>query len=521
MGRVLCVERTTRRHFFRSARLAAYSAAVRLGIRLQWVLAFGALLVLTFVPLYFAVARLAQAAVANTSEGAARTLAVAVAERIELRFDSMTEDEASKLLIDEVDGGRVVAVAVYASDGKRIAAAGPGSAGLPESQPKTNDLVIVENQPHGRILALARRSSARFTGAAIAVTDAKGHGANPFVGLVALYMGVVAVALLFAGYLTMTRLVVRPIERLSRSAGKVADGGRRLELPETGAGEIADLASSLRSMTEKLRADEEALRAKVAELETTTRELESAQETVIRSERLASVGRLSAGLAHEIGNPVAAILGFEELLIEGGLSPEEQHDFLLRMKRETERIHRVLRDLLDFARAPRVDAAAGPESASGPAPSGSVAKAALAAFTLVEPQKKLTHVTFESDVADGLPLVAITDERLEQVLLNLLLNASDAAPPEGGKVVLQAKKKAGNVEISVTDNGDGVDDAVKATLFEPFVTTKEVGKGTGLGLAVCRAIVEAAGGAIDVESASDGGARFVVTLPAANTAPPK
>ena len=103
-------------------------------------------------------------------------------------------------------------------------------------------------------------------------------------------------------------------------------------------------------MTTKLVADEEALRAKVAEVERYAADLARAQERLVRSERLASVGRLAAGLAHEIGNPIAALLGFEELLLMGGQDPAEQRDFLERMKKETERIHRILRDLLDFAR---------------------------------------------------------------------------------------------------------------------------------------------------------------------------
>lgn len=485
---------------------------MRLGIRLQWILSFGALLVLTFIPLYFAVARLSQAAVANTSESGARWLSVAVAERIELRFATdLPEAVKLRTLDDEVDGTHVIAVGVYQIDGSRIAAVGPHAAELPAELAPSGDLVVVNKSPGGGVVALARRPSSRFVGAAITRVDRSGQGANPFVGLVALYMGVVAIALLFVGYLTMTRLVVRPIERLSRGAVKVAEGGRSLELPERGGSEIADLAWSLRSMTEKLRSEEESLRAKVRELETTTRELAAAQETVIRSERLASVGRLSAGLAHEIGNPVAAILGFEELLIEGGLSPEEQRDFLLRMKRETERIHGVLRDLLDFARAPHEAAAKeGGEK-------GDVAVAIEAAMTLVRPQKELKHAELVTDLADALPRVTMAEDRLEQVLLNLLLNAGDAAPTSGGKIVVRARVAGERVEISVTDNGPGIDPEKLQAIFEPFVTTKEAGKGTGLGLAVCRALVEAAGGAIEARNADDGGASFVVKLPLARS----
>ena len=184
------------------------------------------------------------------------------------------------------------------------------------------------------------------------------------VRLFALYTGIVALALLVFAYISMTRLVVQPIDGLSRAAKRVAEGARRLEAPRQGARELMELGASLEQMTEKLRSDEEALRAKIAEVERYAEDLARAQERLVRSERLASVGRLSAGLAHEIGNPIAAILGFEELLLAGGLDRAEERDFLLRMKRETERIHRVLRDLLDFAR-PAVQRRAGGAGARG------------------------------------------------------------------------------------------------------------------------------------------------------------
>jgi C4-dicarboxylate-specific signal transduction histidine kinase len=310
------------------------------------------------------------------------------------------------------------------------------------------------------------------------------------------------------GYAAVTRLVVRPVEQLSLGAANVATGGRTLDLPTSGARELVDLGVSLRAMTDRLRADEEALRAKVVELEEKTEALKSAQETLIRSERLASVGRLAAGVAHEIGNPIAAILGFEELLLDGDLPRDEQRDFLLRMKRETERIHRVLRDLLDFARAP---GRTGEEEQK----LGSAANAIEAAITLVGPQRELRGVRITRDVAADLPPIGMAEERLEQVLLNLLLNAGDAVSHPGGAIAISARLEDGLVVIHVDDDGPGIAPEVFDKLFEPFVTTKEVGKGTGLGLAVCRGLVEAAGGSISAERAPLGGARFALRLPTA------
>jgi signal transduction histidine kinase len=341
-------------------------------------------------------------------------------------------------------------------------------------------------------------------------TDSTTTPSAPLVRLVALYTGIVALALLVFAYFSMTRLVVEPIDRLSRAARRVAEGALRLDVPREGARELVELGSSLAQMTERLRADEEALRSKIAEIERYAADLSRAQERLVRSERLASVGRLAAGLAHEIGNPLAALLGFEELMLQGGLDEAEQRDFLLRMQRETERIHHILRDLLDFAR-PAAPSIAPP----APEPAGSVGDALADVAALVKPQRAFREVELSTDVAARLPRVALSHQRIVQLLLNLLLNAADAAPRPGGRVVVRAARLSEDrVRIQVEDNGPGIAPEVKDRLFEPFVTTKGVGEGTGLGLAVCRGLVEAAGGSITVEAPGAGGARFVIDLPA-------
>jgi len=331
----------------------------------------------------------------------------------------------------------------------------------------------------------------------------------PLIRLLALYMGIFALGLLVFMYIAMTRLVVDPVERLSRAAASVADGARHLEVPRGGARELADLGTSLSQMTERLRADEEKLRAKIDEATRYAKELEQAQARLVRSERLASVGRLAAGLAHEIGNPLAAILGFEDLLLAGGVEETDQRDFLGRMKRETERIHRILRDLLDFARP----ATAAPQVSAVDTP-GSIEQAVDTARALLGPQKAMRDVEIRIDMEDALPLVTLSEEHLVQVLLNLLLNAADAVPPTAGRIDVRATRTAQGVRVEIEDNGPGVAPAIRERLFEPFTTTKEVGKGTGLGLAVCRGLLEGAGGSIASEDGAVG-ARFVFTLPTA------
>lgn len=503
---------------------------MRLGIRLQVLLALGVLLVLSFVPLYFAVASLTRASLRQVRADTAVSLGRAVAGHVAVAGETRAVAEMEPLLSAQLGAGGVTALGVYDGAGHlatRAAEEGWESA-LPLDVAPDAERIEALRAPHGsaQLLVVPRAASvpvapggsvapggggaARFGAVAVLVrTDAKSSYSAPLLRLVAMYTGIVWLGLLVFAYLAMTRLVVRPVVELSDAARRVREGGRRFEVKAAGAAEIVDLSHSVAQMTERLHSEEEQLRAKIAEVERYAADLTRAQERLVRSERLASVGRLAAGLAHEIGNPISAILGFQELMLMGGLSREEERDFLERTKRETERIHKVLRDLLDFARP-----AANPKKGEVDRPS-SAADAVTDAAALVRPQKEWKSIELVTDVSPGLPLVTLGHERLVQVLLNLLLNAGDVVPRDGGHVIVRAVRAGEDrVRVEVEDNGPGIAKDMEDRLFEPFATTKDVGKGTGLGLAVCRGLVEAAGGTIAAEQGSLGGARFVVELPA-------
>jgi signal transduction histidine kinase len=481
----------------------AFDWGVRLGIRAQLVLAIGALLVLAFVPLLYAVASLTRASFAQLADHHARTLGRAVAGHVSEALAARPEAELDELLETQV-GGEVGALGVYDAGGKRVRQVGEAATALPTEVRATHEELIEVTTARGpaRVMVVPGKGGAV---AALVHVDTGAQRVLPLLRLMAFYTGLLAVALLVFLYFVLTRIVVTPVEGLSRAARRVAEGARELGVPDRGGRELVELGASLASMTATLRGEEQKLRAKVDELERATSELRRAQDTVVRSERLASVGRLAAGLAHEIGNPISAILSFEELLLDSRLD-EEQREFVVRMKRETERVSRVLRDLLDFARAE----AKGDDATA----IASVAEAVENVASLVRPQKSWDEVTLSLTVEDDLPAVPMHPERLEQVLLNLLMNASDAVPKPGGQVSMIAERAGEGVRIVVEDNGPGIPEAVRSRLFEPFVTTKEVGKGTGLGLAVCRGLIEAASGTIEAERGK-AGARFVIQLPAA------
>lgn len=480
---------------------------MRAGLRLQILLLLGGLFVLAFVPLFLAVATYASFTLRQVRETHAQALGRAVAGHVSEARRHRSPEDLLRLLGAEVGSQGVSAIGVYGADGLPVARAGePFIVDLLPKHVSPGRERVVELEKHAALEVVV--PSADGAVAAILRTDESAARAAPLVRLLGLYSLLVGTVLLVAAYFALTRLIVRPLDDLARAAERVATGARRFSVPQGGARELTELGRNLHTMTEHLIREEEALRAKVDEVERATVSLKQAQDRLIRSERLASVGRLAAGLAHEVGNPIAALLGLEDLLLEGGLDPAEQQDFLQRMRKETERINRILRDLLQFARpsAQHEPPAAG---------NGDVAAAVTDTAALIAPQKEMRDVELDLSIPEGLPSVALSDEQLMQLVLNLVLNAVDALDG-GGKVRVTAQASAGGVQLVVEDNGPGVATAVREKLFEPFVTTKEVGKGTGLGLAVCRGLVEAVGGSIALDHAFTGGARFVIDLPSSN-----
>jgi signal transduction histidine kinase len=483
-------------------------AASVLGLRVQIVLALAGLMLLAFVPLFYAVASLTQATVRSTREQEALALSRLIAAATADASARGDPDATARALHGYVGASGLRAACAFTRDGAPIGCGGsarevesilaPGASSAEQSLvvrgPSGLEVQVVVPNARGAVVTRMR------------LDDESNRGAS-LVRLVALYMITFALALLVFAYFALTRLIVRPVDQLVHAADRVAGGARTLSVPRSGARELLDLAASVRSMAEKLIAEEATLILKVEELTQT-------QAQLVRSERMASVGRLAAGVAHEIGNPIAALMGMQDLLLEGDLPPDTQRDFLTRMRRETERIHTVLRDLLDFAR-PEERAGAG----SGPPAPADVRAAIADVAALVRTQKGFREVRVDAEV-HGDPRVGLPAARLTQVLLNLVLNAGAAigsAKRTEGRVTVRARagEEPGRVRIEVEDDGPGVAPDVRDRLFEPFVTTKDIGEGTGLGLAVCRGVVESAGGEIGLDATYRGGARFYVVLPEA------
>lgn len=481
------------------------------GLRLQIVLSLAGVLLLSYVPLFFAIAGVTQATLLASREKSARSFGRAVAAHVVQAAEAPSGRELDAVVAADVGDDGARAVAVFDARGKRVAGAGEASelARIVAPVPPFRESARPEHGARGRVFDVVLPAGELAVVVRVS-TDEEAVNAGPLVKVFALYMLVFAAFLLTFAYFALTRVLVKPIEVLSRATEKVARGSRKLEVPKAGAREIVELGQSVDAMATKLLEDESALRSKVDELTRLTKNLTEAREQLARSEQLASVGRLSAGLAHEIGNPLAAVLAMLSLVADKDMPEDERQDFIARMQKETERIHGILRDLLDFARP---EASVPSEGTSSCIVSDVLADVS----SLALPQKAFRDTKLTVRTEDGTPLAAIAGPRLLQVVLNLVMNAGQALESkteEPREVRVVARPEGGGVRIDVEDTGPGVPVELRAKVFEPFVTTKDVGEGTGLGLAVCRGLVESARGTIAIDESYVQGARFTITLPA-------
>ena len=288
----------------------------------------------------------------------------------------------------------------------------------------------------------------------------------------------------------LSRGITRNLERLTATAREVGHGRFDVKVDVESRDEIGTLASSFNEMASELNAREKALLA--------------AQAQLIQSEKLAAFGQLGAGIAHEVKNPLAGILGYVQLSLRK-VEPESPiHNNLKVIEKETRRCKTIIDNLLKFARQEKV--------AHEPIEVNRVAEDTAA---LVDHQLGMHQVRLEKELAENLPRVLGTANQLQQVLLNIILNAEQAMEGKPGTIRIEtAGQEDGRVEIRVRDTGPGIPKEIQARLFEPFFTTKPAGKGTGLGLSVTYGIVKDHKGEILVESEPGQGATFIIRLPA-------
>jgi two-component system NtrC family sensor kinase len=356
-------------------------------------------------------------------------------------------------------------------------------------------------------------------------------------------LGVVDLGLLaiFGGWI-IRGSIGGPTTRLAADVQRIADGDYHHRVGDPHRVELREIRDSVNRLADRLIADQKLLAENVRSLEDTNSELVSVRDQMVHSARLASVGTLAAGIAHEVGNPLGAVIAFVDVARGRAEGAGEDTEILDSIRTEAIRIDRIVRGLLDYARAPDPDAR--------PAPAADVLDEVR---ELLESQGKLGAVEVTWEVVEDAPDLIAEPHRLEQVLVNLLLNALDAlSESQTPRILVRLHGEEGDVTrlpprreddppgidymhrrrladdevginpvsravrvivIEVSDNGAGIPPDDVDHIFDPFFTTKEPGKGTGLGLSICARLVEGMGGRIDASSADDGGARFVIRLP--------
>ena len=347
----------------------------------------------------------------------------------------------------------------------------------------------------------------------------------------------------FGAYI-FSKLVVKPVQKLVQTAESFQEGD---VIPDVSAGEpneLGKLSQALNNMLQRLAENKQDLRQHISSLEQANLELQRAQQEVIFSEKLASVGRLAAGIAHEIGNPIGIVLGYLELLQRKDTDEGERLELVGRMGNEIQRVNQTIRQLLDFSR-----------------PSSNEREAISVHPLIQEILEVLEHQLRQKNIKIVLELKARTDmvfanaDQLKQVFLNLMVNAADAMEgtsdrAQGGELYVRTRALAEEsliqersdgqplrrrtdpatadyshlrrtgvttgerwLQIQFADTGVGIPKENQKRVFDPFYTTKEVGKGTGLGLSVSIQIIETLGGRMDLSSNAGEETRVTIQLP--------
>jgi len=318
------------------------------------------------------------------------------------------------------------------------------------------------------------------------------------------YLILTQAALFLLGYILFHRTIIGPVQDVAALATRAAGMAQRRNSIEGApeGGDISRISESIKGMILKIMRDREDMQALIERLQRVNRDLEAAQRGLVRSEKLASVGRLAAGLCHEIGNPLQILSGYVELLQE---SPHGDSSAVIlgKMEQEVKRIDDILRNLLTFARPVKEDMR-----------SCDLNALVMEAGAFLEVRKGFREIRFQTELDPKLALIRTAPEKLRQVLVNLIFNAADAMPEAGGEIVLRTRMADGHAEIEVRDTGHGIPEENLSKVLDPFFTTKEPGKGTGLGLPVCLSLIESLGGTLEIDSKEGSGTMVKVRLPA-------
>jgi len=333
------------------------------------------------------------------------------------------------------------------------------------------------------------------------------------------------------GMFSMGKIIVRPIQRLVNRVDAFNEDDHKIFFNDKKNNEFNVLSNSITSMVRRIDLDKEKLRQTIRSLKQSNSELKQAQNDVIRAEKMASVGRLAAGIAHEIGNPIGIVMGYMELLGQDDITDNEHAEFLTRAGDEIGRIDLIIKQLLNYSR-----------TSDNQSEIVSVHQVIRDTLEIVKFQPVMAALKIRSELTAQHDSVKADANQLRQVILNLILNAADAIVDstnrDNGQLLITsvlltdteigtelhtsatshaessiAPRQSAVLKVSFTDNGSGIALTDIDYIFDPFFTTKEPGKGTGLGLSVSFKIIERLGGVISAVSDGIEGTTMTIQLP--------
>jgi two-component system NtrC family sensor kinase len=321
------------------------------------------------------------------------------------------------------------------------------------------------------------------------------------------FLGIAFVGILIIVFVSvfLARRLSIPLTKLEGIATKVAGGDYNYEFTAKGPAEIEHLARSLNEMAKQLAAEKRELEEWGNTLEKKVNEraeeMKKIHSQLFRSEKLASLGKLAAGVAHEINNPLTGILTNSSLLLEDMGREDPRREDVEVMVKETIRCREIVKRLLDFAKQTK------PQKRMA-----SINALIENIILLVRNQTSFRNIAIEKQLSGAVPELLVDPDQIQQVFINIILNAAEAMT-KGGELRIESALSADGASILVrfADTGPGIPETIREKIFDPFYTTKE--HGTGLGLSISYGIVEQHGGDISVESALGKGSTFMVRLP--------
>jgi two-component system NtrC family sensor kinase len=326
------------------------------------------------------------------------------------------------------------------------------------------------------------------------------------------FLAVLIIGLMCAVF--VMRVVGRPIKALKHGTEELTHGDLGYQIHVNSNDELGELAESFNVMSLRLRAAHEEITSWARTLENRVeekgKELQRAHDHVVHVEKMASIGKMAAVVAHEINNPLSGILTYSKLLqkwVQRVNGDDEKRkeigECLGLIESESKRCGDLVKNLLTFSRSAPMNLAW-----------TNVNQIVDRCLRLVQHQLEMRSVQLQCELGDEVPMMHCDPAQVEQVLLALVMNAIDAMP-HGGNLLLRTRSlpQSRQIELQVRDDGMGIPPELLPRLFEPFLTTKETGKGVGLGLAISKTIIERHGGEIEVESQPGRGTTFYVFLP--------